>query len=194
MGVFSVLRRIHIPYFHAKKRLTAKEKAFLSYEETLKRDDGYIEHQLALSALRFGSTTAAKAGCEVIAVYNALRDRFGVSPASLPRLLSMAERNGIALRGLFGTSPDAIPELLGHFGVPARLSLAMPEDASRLIVSFYNDRDNIFRGIHTVYFSRTDVGWIAHNAHPAGVPVGPLDSPQALFRKKRKPLSYIALP
>lgn len=110
-----------------------------------------------VAGLRYGLCRYRAVGCEVIATYNALR-LLGV-PATLGELGYRYESGGgTMLLGAWGTNPYAVERVLSELGVPFRRF----EEAAALavelktrqrgicILSFWNDRHNPFRGVHTV--------------------------------------------
>ena len=137
------------------------------YEENLTRDlslqtdsDGVLNGQARgeLGKMAFGRARVAKAGCESIAVYNALRC-LGL-PRPLPEIIRDLEQGGyMRLRGHMGAVPWLWP-LLKRYGVSARpvlpwflqrdADLGLLEPGSVYLFAFWNDRIRPQKGMHTI--------------------------------------------
>lgn len=147
----------------------------------------FIEDQRARSDERFGRSSVAKAGCEVIALYNALGALGGAEMIDLHSLIGVFKRAGMALFGLFGTSPRALYRWLAANGFDAVSSSAAGEfdkiaqESTCAILSYYNDRNDIRKGVHTVCLTRSDSGFIAHNLTEDGYQRGPYDSVSSML-------------
>ena len=144
---------------------------------------GYMEDQRHRREETFGRSTVAAAGCEVIAVYNALVYFYGGERIPFPALVHLFSRSGMALGGRFGTSPLALVRFFSRwwrdgawkteFVTDRRLFDRIAREYPCLIVSFYNDGEDIRRGVHTVCMTRGDRGWTAHNLTENGRTAGP---------------------
>ena len=111
----------------------------------------------ALRELSFGHSSVGHAGCESIAVYNALA-LLGLS-RPLPEVIRAMERGGyMRFGGYMGAAPYFQP-MLRHFGAttrairPARLQReaergTLPTGAV-FLVSIWNDRFRPYKGMHT---------------------------------------------
>ena len=138
----------------------------------------YIENQAQWGRIRFGNGkhgNMAYSGCEIIATCNGLLALGEKNDAaSMAELISFYEKDGALLNGEFGVSPGAIrdffrkrgyevsgtdsrdPEVLDIFGT----------GASVLIVTAWNDRDDIMAQIHTVCMTKSERGgFLVHNAY-----------------------------
>ncbi len=148
---------------------------------------GFIEDQRARSDERFGRSSVARAGCEVIALYNALGALGFAETVELRSLIGIFKRAGMALFGLFGTSPRAIYRWLAANGFDAVSSSVAGEfdtiaqESTCAIVSFYNDRNDIRKGVHTVCLTRTGEGFMAHNLTEDGHQRGPYPSVSSML-------------
>lgn len=147
---------------------------FLSHTERVAGFGGYIEDQAAYGDMRFGASTVRHSGCEVIAAYNALRALEGGGEPSLPRLIDEFERDGMVLSGRWGTAPKAIRDFFVREGYWTSFT-ADERDFDGLggmcddfILTLYNDRHDIRRQVHTVYVSKRDGAFEAHNLHGNG--------------------------
>ncbi len=132
--------------------------------------EGYINDQHAMGMLRFGSSDMAYAGCEVIAVYNALL--FLGCPMELPLLISIFEKRGTVLNGRFGTSPFALYRFLKKTADRVRCSFRrrdfekIAEESRTFIITYYNDAKDIMQQIHTICITKDPEGrMFPHNAY-----------------------------
>ncbi len=139
-----------------------------------------LESQNSYGSIAYGRSDMAYAGCEVIAVYNALIS-MGMR-ADLKDLIQDFEKDGMVLSGRFGTAPYAIRDHLKIKGLkvdtefdPDRYDeTAAASDVSILIL--YNDRRNIFKKVHTVCVTRDHKGYSVHNLYGDGRIRGPYKS------------------
>ncbi len=172
-GAIDRLRRIEklIPRNFSANDLSNAEV----YEKRLETGrgfaDGLIERQAAFTDMSLGKSTLDYSGCEVIAVYNLLkRYEGGAYSVPLPELIEIFEADGILHAGRFGVSPRSMRDYLRKIG----LEVNYTEDekdfdvlgvfCSHFIVTVMNDRDDIFRQIHTFYISREKDYYVTHNA------------------------------
>jgi len=153
-------------------RLKQRESNYNHNIELLRGEEsplgqGYIENQNDWANVFFGKTTMAFAGCEVLAVYNALL-ALGKDGGSdlIARLISDFERKGAAFQGWIGTSPLAIKKYLNKLGIQTRLVWDEDKlsDSSVAIATIYNDRKDLYSQIHTIAFTKERDGYVAHNA------------------------------
>ena len=156
--------------------------------------EGYIEDQHNLGSIHYGRSDMAYAGCEVIAVYNALI-AMGEKP-ELGELIEYFERDGMVLSGRFGTAPRAIADYFTKEGFAVEETLdpeSFDEIADRsdvAIVMFYNDQRSILSKVHTICITRetqdpasetAHAAYIAHNVYGNGFTVGPFESVSELM-------------
>ena len=113
----------------------------------------FITNQSKLSVLKFGTSNMKNAGCELIAIYNAILLQNGGS-CSLSDIIWKCELSGYtALTGQWGTNPYRIGDLL----TMSKMRYSAIQNVKRLkmqkdkiyIISFWNRR-SIFDGIHTI--------------------------------------------
>ena len=181
--------------------LESNNKAFSGHVDKIKRNGGYIEDQHFYKDMVFGKTTMQYAGCEIIATYNALVDLDGY--ISLPQLIAEYEKDGMALSGRFGTSPKAIKDFFNRHGYKTKMSVRSDEfeelakHSKSLILTMYNDKDDIGKQVHTVCISKVHSRYIAHNVYGNGRVAGPFDSVSQLLininKGRIKPISLIGV-
>lgn len=141
---------------------------YLQTEET-PLGKGYIENQYAWKNVKFGKTTMAVAGCEIMAVYNVMKALgLGEGPEFICSLIESFEHSGAALNGTIGSSPLEIKRYLCRNGIKCRLLFdenKLSKDCTMAVATVYNDRSDLYRQIHTVAFIKDkDKGIVAHNA------------------------------
>ncbi len=89
-------------------------------EKEVLRNQGkekYITNQSKLTELRFGTSNMGNAGCELIAIYNAILLKEG-KKISLSKLIYQCEISGYtALTGQWGTNPYRIGKLITKAGI-----------------------------------------------------------------------------
>ncbi|MBO6133729.1 MAG: hypothetical protein J6P05_05280 [Lachnospiraceae bacterium] len=188
-GRFSVLRIPGIPLPHSgsgffliksksKSEIIAQNEEWNRREECLieeRRGLGkgqLIEYQGEFKLTRFGLFPFWFCGCEVIAVYNLLKHL--QRPKKLSELIGVFEKDGILLSGEFGTAPSAIYDYLSLIGLNVSISTNPKtfkneaESSKAFILTFFNNKRNIFRQIHTVCVTRESTNtkrdyFVVHN-------------------------------
>ena len=130
-----------------------------------------IERQADFTDMSLGKSTLDYSGCEVIAVYNLLlKYRGGDLKVELPDLIEVFERDGILHAGRFGVSMKSIKKYLGEIGIEVNYTTdeedfdLLGHFCDHFILTVMNDREDIFRQIHTFYISKDGERLIAHNA------------------------------
>lgn len=183
---FLNLLRVWQRTFHICWKNCDKHHAINSEYETVvaKENDDYkpglIENQKELGYLRFGKTTMAYAGCEILAVYNVLYS-LGTK-ANLADLIHTFEHDGMVLSGRFGTAPKAISDFFNKRGYTVKMSQkekdfeAIASQSKNMILTMYNNRFNIMDEVHTVCITKAEDGLYAHNVYGDGSIVGPASS------------------
>ncbi|MCR5651626.1 MAG: hypothetical protein K6F86_10635 [Lachnospiraceae bacterium] len=170
--VVGALRFFSLFSFISKKKRSRNRDINIEELRTgnLTGKDGFIENQHAMKDLMFGKTDMAYAGCEIIAVYNALLS-LGF-PKDLPELISTFEKKGSVLGGRFGTSPYALYRYLSKvfdnvsFSFKRRDFEKLAQDSRVFIITYYNDAKDIMQQIHTVCVTKDkDEGMHPHNAY-----------------------------
>ena len=161
-----------------KKNLSA----FTSHQDVIKANKGYVEDQNKYTDMAYGESTMQYSGCEVFATFNALFNLTGKYPISLPDMISQYEKDGMVMAGKFGTSPQAICDFLNKKGYPASITTkdtefdALGKKSDSLILTMYNDKEDISKEVHTVNISKENGKFTAHNVYCNGKVVGPYDS------------------
>ena len=125
----------------------------------------------ALARLRFGYADVGRAGCESIAVFNALR-LLG-RPRELAEIIRDMEKGGyLRMGGHLGAAPYFEP-LLRRYGTrsrivtPARLRREEAEGGGEpgavYLMIIWNRRLLLHKGLHTFAALRTEEGWEVFN-------------------------------
>lgn len=169
--------------------LAQNEKAFQDHEETIRKNGGYVEDQNSYADMAYGRVTMRYAGCEIFAAYNAIYSITGRHDMALPEMIAAFERDGMVLSGKFGTAPKAVRDFLERQGFRTEFVTdekqfeALGERSRSLILTMYNDKDDIRREVHTVNISKDPDGYRAHNVNCNGVVLGSCASLRELMAK-----------
>lgn len=162
--------------------LEQNNKSFRNHMAEIIRKNGYIEDQNRYTDMYFGEVTMQFSGCEIFAVYNALVNLGRKNDISLPNLISVFEKDGMLLRGGLGTSPVALKEYLETHDFETLFTTKeskfdeVGKKSAGLILTMYNDRRDVSKAVHTVYISKKDGNYTAHNVYCNGTVVGPHSS------------------
>ena len=174
VGFFEFLRKIHRSfYYNSHPSLPIRDDM----------EDGYIENQHRYSHIPYGKSNISYAGCEVIATYNALLSLGERHYIPFSQILLDYARDGMVFNGRFGSSPKAIADYLSAHGCNAVFSIR-PNEFSDIIkschcaiFSYFNDRNDLKGGIHTICLTKDLNGKIiAHNVHCNGSIMGPFST------------------
>lgn len=135
----------------------------------------FIENQDQWEEVKFGLSTMKYSGCEIMAVYNALLDLGNEMTArKMAELITSFEKRGAELSGKWGCSPISIRQYFTSQGYRVSLTTkANPEavnsvgaNSNSVIITAYNDRNDIRRMIHTISITKDAQGnFILHNAY-----------------------------
>lgn len=172
LTILSGLRRVQKTVI----RSNAAHNASALLDKKVYDPDSYIENQNEWSNIRFGRKYSMRyAGCEIIAVCNALRALGeSVSVRFIVTLISAFERRGAVLGGFFGTAPYAIEKYFKEKGYPVTAADRMDGEIIKeigkksrtVIVVAYNDRNDIMKQVHTVSVTKEEIGtYSVHNAY-----------------------------
>ena len=152
-----------------KDNLVKNNKSYEKHIKSIEQNNGYIEDQHLYKDMFYGIKTIDYNGCGVISVFNAMKDLTGKSEMNLPLIIDYFEEDGITLSGIFGTAPTAIEEFFIKQGFKT-ISSKKEEDFEQIgknndsfILTFYNDKNNIFKAVHTINVSKKDGKFIGHN-------------------------------
>lgn len=180
LGVLDLMRR---GQRLSKKDFSANfaqnEKAFRNHEEAIRKNGGYVEDQNRYTDMVYGRVTMQYAGCEIFAAYNAIGSIVGRHDMTLPEMIAAFERDGMVLSGRFGTAPKAVRDFLERQGFRTEFVTDeaqfedLGERSRSLILTMYNDKDDIRREVHTVSISKDPDGYRAHNVSCNGDVLGP---------------------
>lgn len=161
---------------------TANENTFKSHATAITKTNGYVEDQNAWTDMKYGDSTMQYSGCEVFATYNAIFNMAGMHKMSLAQMIAEYEKDGMVMSGKFGTSPKAIADFLTKQGYKTNLCTeekdfdSVGKDSDTLILTMYNDKDDISKEVHTVNISKQNGKYTAHNVYCNGYVVGPYNS------------------
>lgn len=148
--------------------------AFRNHVDRIRANRGLIEDQPCYGDMRYGHVSMAYAGCEIIAVFNALSFLTGKMPR-LDRLIEAFGKDGVSFKGRFGTAPLAAVRFLRRLGFSAEPVFlredmeALAASCRALILVYYNDGDDIGAMVHTIFISAENGRLTAHNAGMGGM-------------------------
>lgn len=165
--VYGVLDRlIYIKRSVRKENRSVNDQVLNSESSPYKQ--GYIENQSEWKNIRFGRSTMAFSGCEIMAVYNVLYalDK-GRGTKLIGELIEEFEKSGAALKGVIGSSPKSIRRHLLKRGIDCSIVWKEEDidpDCKLAIATVYNDKKSLYSQIHTITFTKDENGFRAHNA------------------------------
>ena len=192
VAVYELLRHIQklIPG-RRQEHLAINQQAISHHLHVIEKNNGYVEDQNAYIDMPYGKSTMQFSGCEIFAVYNAMRSLLQHPVMDLPELIFYFEKDGMALNGKFGTSPKAA------FTAKEADFAAFAAKYPGLIFTMYNDRNDIRKEIHTIHISKKGSMFTAHNVYCNGKVVGPFTSFDELIQNinggKAKGISLIGI-
>lgn len=139
------------------------------YNQGIPLPEGLMNGQAlgAVSGMKFGLSTMARSGCEVIAVYNALL--LHSRPMPLPEIARYMERFRV-LWGFWGTNILALGRCLGRFGLRTRrirhrAALEQALRAGDTVVYVYWCGRRFCSSIHTVVIQASGETLSVYNAY-----------------------------
>ena len=165
--VYGVLDRlIYIKKSVRKENRLVNDQVLNSDSSPYKQ--GYIENQSEWKNVKFGRSTMAFSGCEIMAVYNVLYalDR-GKGTKLIGELIEEFEKSGAALKGMIGSSPKSIRRHLLKHGIKSSIVWKEEDidpDCTLAVATVYNDKKTLYSQIHTIAFTKDENGFRAHNA------------------------------
>lgn len=149
-------------------------KAAKGNEDSFYTDNAYIENQAEWKNIQFGPNNMAHSGCGIIATYNALLALEGqMGEEDMADLISTYEKDGAVLEGDYGLSPYAIYNYFQSQGYNVEMITSWEQedinkfgqDHDTIIVTIYNNQDNLMNGLHTINITKKGDKYIAHNAY-----------------------------
>ena len=174
--IINFLERLRAAERLVKRKFTANDLANREAFDRRKREKpGFatklIERQADFSDMSLGKSTLDYSGCEVISVYNLLLmyDE-GSFMTDLPELIEIFEKDGIIRAGRFGVSPRAMFDYLKSIGIQVNFTTDETDFdvlgffCDHFILTVMNDRNDIFKQVHTFYISKEKGRFVAHNA------------------------------
>lgn len=165
------------------------EEAFKKHASAITKNKGFVEDQNSYTDMAYGDATMQYSGCEIFATYNAIYSITGKPAMSLAKMIAEYEKDGMVLSGKFGTAPKAIKDFLDKHGYKTEMTTSEADFDSfgkkfqSLILTMYNDKDDISKEVHTVNISKEGGKYIAHNVYCNGKVVGPEASVTGLIGK-----------
>lgn len=169
--------------------LAKNEEAFKKHVSVITKNKGFVEDQNSYTDMAYGDATMQYSGCEIFATYNAIYSITGKAAMSLAKMISEYEKDGMVLSGKFGTAPKAIKDFLDKHGYKTEMTTNEADfdnfgkKFQSLILTMYNDKDDISKEVHTVNISKEGGKYLAHNVYCNGVVVGPEASVMGLIGK-----------
>lgn len=169
--------------------VAGNEKAFSAHLDEINGCGGYVENQNSYGDMLFGKTTMQHSGCEIFATYNAIYSLMDRHIMSLAQMIAAFEKDGMVLSGKFGTAPKAIRDFLEKHGFQTEFVTdeTLFEDVAKrcksLILTMYNDRNDIRGEVHTIHISKEKQQYTGHNVYCDGRVVGPCDSIKELLSR-----------
>lgn len=137
-------------------------------------------------AFRYGRFSADYNVCEVIAMHN-VRVMLGQNSCLSETIRSVQNRGGMFCQGKWGTKISHIGTIMkNEYGLPSK-AIRKIENIDRdgaYIISFWNDRKNILKGVHTVTLCIDKGTFTLYNCSPANRTVA-LDYKAFVSRFKR---------
>lgn len=171
MGLLQIMRKTSkdkVKENCIQNRSILEEQANVAESKVFFRPSVFIENQRKWGKVCFGKGyTMAYGGCEIIAVYNALLSLGKeLSAGELAELISRFERKGAVWGGMWGVTPQSLKPYFKKLGYVVKKTWSRKEkpinrlgaESNTLIVTSYNNRDNVFDGIHTVNISKDEAG------------------------------------
>ena len=183
VGAFELLRKQqNLLKKDYSSNLKKNQTAFAGHSESVTKANGYVEDQNNYADMAYGDSTMKYSGCEIFATYNAMFNVTGKNAVSLPDMISAYEKDGMVFSGKFGTAPKAIADFLKKQGFTTKMETdeknfdSLGKSSDSLILTMYNDKDDISKEVHTINISKENGKFTAHNVYCNGKVVGPYAS------------------
>lgn len=146
-------------------------------EQIFYKEGEYIENQEQWGEVKFGSKediNMSTSGCGVMATYNALL-ALGedVSSQTMVEMISEFEKEALG-GGAYGVSPGAVYDYFKDreyevhmtYSTDSEVINSLGEQSDTIIVTAYNDKNNIYEMVHNVSITKNDAGkYEIHNAY-----------------------------
>ena len=146
-----------------------KCEACRNYFENMKNDPtagvaSPAQEDPSIANMKYGKSTVEKAGCEAIAIHNALIALGRKS--SLSAVIDVVEHEKLyRLGGKWGMFPSDVRDALDYYGVSyKKVGRDNLKTEGKYIITYWSDKDaNIFDGIHTIYVEYDGETYIGYN-------------------------------
>ena len=178
LEIFDILQKANFISEKVRKDNVAENRDELRKKGYIPPDGFYIENQVYWENVRFGNSIHSNmsySGCEIIATYNALSALGNAtSEDTMISLIKSYEKRGAMLNGEFGVNPNAIADYFREEGYVVDMTDStdvntinqLGNNSDVIIVTVYNDQNDISQMIHTVCVTKTDEGkYVAHNIY-----------------------------
>lgn len=133
-----------------------------------------VENQSEWGNVIFGNVSMARAGCGIIATYNA-RVALGetMTGQDMASLISVYEKKGAVYGGKLGLMPAAPYFYFKRKGYDAGMTTsvkaedinAIGERYDTVVMCCFNNRDKLTAGMHIVNISKEANGYVCHNGY-----------------------------
>lgn len=175
--ILSLFTLVKVPGKQISENLSANKKILAASAENsgFFKSGQFIENQNDWESIRFGLSTMKYSGCEIMAVYNALLDLGNsMTAGNMAELIGEFEKKGAELNGKWGCSPKSIYKYFLRQGYRAVMTTdtapdvinVVGENSDSIIITAYNDRNDIRKMIHTISVTKEDSGnYTLHNAY-----------------------------
>ena len=169
LSFFEILRKGSHVSNNFPENLENNIKNFEHHKKQIKKDKGYIENQNNYNDMQYGNKKMSYCGCGIISVFNAINFLTNNENINLPEIINDFEKDGIILNGIFGTSPKAIEDYLIKKNYLTMSTTnenefdEIGEKAECLILTFYNDKNNIMNQVHVINITKEKGKYYVHN-------------------------------
>ena len=119
--------------------------------------------------MNYGTKTIKFSGCGIIATYNLIYFLTKDENVNFPKMIEAFEKEGIIIDGLFGTSPLSVEKYLKSNGYNTISSYNkeeydnIGENYDAFIMTIYNNKFNIFEGMHFIAITKENGYFHIHN-------------------------------
>ena len=119
--------------------------------------------------MKYGITTIAYSGCEIIATYNAIYFLTKDENISFPKMIEAFEKDGMCFFGLLGSAPLSIEKYLKSNGYNTTSSCNkekydnIGENYDVFIITFFNNKYSLLDMVHTTAITKENGYFHIHN-------------------------------